>query len=343
MKRILASVALILIVSACIPILQEPASQDYSPSATNTPFDPDTPTPTQTLTPTSTVTPTDAPLSGFSFVITTDISYTGGKEYIDYPNFFAALLGYVKEVEAGVFMVSPGDLLPIEETRLTISQVMGEDYLWFPLPGNHDFDNLADIRYLQNYDYDPNGEAEPNIVNRGPDSCPYTTYSFDYQNAHFVALNVYCNEESPWGIDGSITDTIYDWLADDLAATDKEHIFIFGHEPAYPQPDEQTGILEHDYESLDEYPEARDRFWQLLVESGVAAYIHGHTHTYSAMRFDGVWQIGAGQAMGVRAMPSPGTFLIISVQGEEVNMQTYRGEEGPGFAYLLYEELQLKP
>ena len=343
MKRILTSAVLILMVSACMPVFQEPTAQVISPSVTNIPVNTDTPTSTQTLIPTSTVTPTATPLPGFSFVVTSDISYTGGKEYIDYPNFFAALLGYVKAVDAGAFMVSPGDLLPIEETHWTISQVLGKDYLWFPLPGNHDFDYLADIRYLQDYDYDSNGEVEPNIVNWGPDSCPHTTYSFDYQNAHFVALNVYCNEESPCGIDGSITDTIYDWLADDLTATDKEHIFIFGHEPAYPQPDEQTGYLEHDYDSLDQYPQARDRFWQLLVENGVTAYIHGHTHTYSAAKFDGVWQISAGQAMGVRAMPSPGTFLILSVQVEAVNMQTYRGEEGPGFAYLLYEEVQLKP
>ena len=130
-------------------------------------------------------------------------------------------------------MVSPGDIIPAEGTDWTIDQVLGEDYLWFPMPGNHDFDN-PEISFLQNYNYDPNGPAEPNIVNQGPDSCPQTTYSFDYQNAHFVALNVYCNEDSPWGIDGSITDTLYNWLAADLAATEKAHIFVFGHEPAFP-------------------------------------------------------------------------------------------------------------
>lgn len=342
MKRTLIGMVLLLI-CACAPVIQEQTSQHVSSTATEIPVETDTHTPTQTLIPTSTVTPTATPLPGFSFVVTTDMAYTGEKEYINYPNFFSALLGYVKVLDSGAFMVSTGDMNPVEETRWTISQVLGEDYLWFPIPGNHDFEDLADIRYLQNYDYDPNGEVEPNVVNWGPDSCPHTTYSFDYQNVHFVALNVYCNEESSWGIDGSITDTIYNWLADDLAATDKVHIFVFGHEPAYPQPDDQTGILEHYYESLDQYPQARDRFWQLLVEYDVVAYIHGHTHTYSAVKIDGVWQIDAGQSMGVRAMPSPGTFLIISVQGEGVNLQTYRGEEGPGFAYLLYEELQLKP
>ncbi len=239
-------------------------------------------------------------------------------------------------------MVSPGDVLPAADTRWTIDQVLGEDYLWFPMPGNHDF-GTSDYTFLRDYNYDPNGSAEPNIVNWGPESCPHTTYSFDYQNAHFVALNVYCTDDSPWGIDGSITDTVYQWLKTDLESTDKELIFIFGHEPAFPQPDEKTGITRHYYESLDEYPQARDRFWQLLKDEGVTAYFCGHTHNYSAVRIDGVWQIESGQAMGTRAAPSPGTFLIVNIQGNRVIINTYRGEEAPGFGYLLTDTFQIAP
>jgi hypothetical protein len=270
------------------------------------------------------------------------MSEVSGREYIDYPNFFAALLAYLKEAGPGDFMVSTGDVLPAEDTRWTIDQVLGEDYLWFPLPGNHDF-GTADYTFLRDYEYDPNGLAEPNIVNQGPAPCPHTTYSFDYQNAHFVALNVYCTEDSAWGIDGGITDTIYDWLAADLAATDKEHIFVFGHEPAFPKPDEKTGRVNHLHWSLDEYPEARDRFWQLLRDEGVAAYFCGHSHNYSAVMIDGVWQIESGQAMGTRASPSPGTFLIVTVQGADVTVETYRGEDGPGFAYFLTDTFQIAP
>jgi predicted phosphodiesterase len=75
----------------------------------------------------------------------------------------------------------------------------------------------------------------------------------------------------------------------------------------------------------------------------VRAYFCGHTHNYSAIQIDGVWQINAGQAMGVRAAPSPGTYLIVSVQGEKVTVDTYRGEEAPGFGYTLFEEIQLTP
>lgn len=335
-RTILIAAAVVLLISACAPPTR--TIEHLSPTATAGHSPLYTLSPTLTLEPT--LTPTAVPL--FSFVVTSDMSYTGAPEYIDYPNLFAALLGYVRQFGQGAFMISTGDVLPAADTRWSIDQVLGEDYLWFPLPGNHDF-GIADFDYLQNYTYDPNGEAEPNIINWGPEPCSRTTYSFNYQNTHFVLLNVYCNEEAPWGVDGSISDTIYNWLSADLEAASKEHIFVFGHEPAFPQPDDQTGIMNHYLESLDQYPEARDRFWELLAEHGVAAYVHGHTHNYSAVEINGVWELDAGHAAGTRYMPSPGTFLIITVTGEKITLRTYRGEEAPGYGYILHEELILSP
>ena len=281
-------------------------------------------------------------MPAFSFVVTSDMSHYSAQEYLDYPNFFAALLRTVAQVGPGAFMVTTGDIIPAEGTDWTIDQVLGEDYPWYPLPGNHDF-GPAEIDFFEHYQLPDQAAPGPGLVRRGPEPCQDTTYSFDYHNAHFVALNVYCNAEAPWGIDGSVTDTLYDWLVDDLARTDKDHIFVFGHEPAYPQPDDETGQARHMGDSLDQYPEARDRFWSLLREHGVVAYIHGHTHTYSAVQIEGVWALDAGQAMGVRAAPSPGTFLRITVQGERVMLETYRGEAGPGFTYRLFEEILLVP
>ena len=294
------------------------------------------PQPTPTPSPIPTVEP------AFSFVVTSDMSHYSAREYMDYPNFFAALLRTVAEVGPGDFMVSTGDVIPAEETAWTVDQVLGEDYPWFPLPGNHDF-GRPEINFFESYQFPDREKAGPAIVHWGPEPCQRTTYSFDYRNAHFVALNVYCNADAPWGIDGSVTDPVYDWLAADLAHTEKTHIFVFGHEPAFPHTDVETGQANHIGDSLDQYPEARDRFWSLLQAHQAVAYIHGHTHTYSAVQVGGVWELDAGQAMGVRAAPSPGTFLVITVQGEKIMLETYRCEEGPGFAYRLFEETHLKP
>ena len=303
-------------------------------------------TQTATLTPTSQPSPTASPSPTsepeFSFVVTSDMSHYSAQEYFDYPNFFAALLRHLEQVGPGEFMISTGDIIPADGTSWTVDQVLGEDYPWFPLPGNHDF-GAAEMDFFESFAFEEKDGVGPRIVRWGPASCPRTTYSFDYLNAHFAALNVYCDAEAPWGIDGSVSDTLYDWLAQDLAETEKDLIFVFGHEPAFPQPDDKTGQARHQEDSLNQYREARDQFWTLLQEQDVVAYIHGHTHTYSAVKNNDVWELDAGQAMGVRAAPSPGTFLIISVKGERVILETYRGEEGPGFSYKLYEEIRLRP
>ncbi len=351
-QRLLVFFALLLIsLAGCrsrppydMPIQTEatPATRTDFPTTTLTASA--TPTPSATITPTATATATDTPTPtpSFSFVVTSDMSYTNSPDYVDYPNFFKALLDYVAVIGPGDFMVSTGDVIRAADTRWSIDAALGKDYLWFPVIGNHDF-GTEDLHFLQNYDLDPNGAAEPNLVNLGPDPCPKTTYSFDYQNAHFVVLNVYCNAESAWGIDGSISDTIYDWLAADLAATSQPLIFVFGHEPAFPQPDAQTGYQNHRYESLDQYSDARDRFWALLQDRNVVAYVNGHTHSFSAVQIGGVWQLDAGHSMGTRAGPTPGTFLIINIQGNAVQLQVYRGENGPGFSYELRLEESLRP
>jgi hypothetical protein len=347
MKRLILLMLLIFSLEACAP-----GEGDPDPSLTPVPITSLTGTavPTQTATaspspqPTNTATasPSPTPEPEFSFVVTSDMSRYSAQEYADYPNFFAALLEVVREVGPGDLMVSTGDIMPAEGTHWTVDHVLGEEYPWFPIPGNHDF-GVAEMNFFKAYEYPLNGEGQPKSVRWGPDSCPCTTYSFDTHNAHFAMLNVYCNAEAPWGIDGSVSDTLYDWLAQDLAETDKDLIFVFGHEPAFPQPDDETGQARHMEDSLNQYSQARDRFWGLLQAHDVVAYIHGHTHTYSAVQVGGVWELDAGQAMGVRAAPSPGTFLFISIKGERVTLQTYRGEEGSGFTYRLFEEVQLRP
>jgi hypothetical protein len=259
----------------------------------------------------------------FDFVVVGDTSLYVGPGIYDTPQYFRGVCEMIARLNPGKFLISMGDSEPEIDTQWTIDQYLGPNTIWFPVVGNHDLPSPF-IDFLRAYQPDSNGLLPPNIVNHGPPDCENTTYSFDYGNSHFVILNVYCDTQSDKRTDGAIVDALYNWLKDDLTKTDKEHIFVFGHEPAYTIPDEDKGIVRHLDDSLDKYPVTRDRFWDLLKEKDVVAYFNGHTHSYSVTDIDGVYQVDAGQAMGAWTQATPSTFLIIHVLGDDVFFETYR-------------------
>ncbi len=209
---------------------------------------------------------------------------------------FSGACEAINTIGKGAFMVSPGDLDvdPPSAVREMISSVLGEDYPWYPVLGNHDPESPSTMRYLRAY-----GESVPNVVNRGPKGCEATTYSFDWPNAHFVVLNQYFDGVKDWGVEGDVVPELLDWLEADLAATTKDNIFVLGHEPLIAMPDMDNGRIRHQGNSLDEHPESALRFQKLLKEHGVTAYICGHTHNASYANINGLWQLDAGHARGL--------------------------------------------
>jgi hypothetical protein len=141
----------------------------------------------------------------------------------------------------------------------------------------------------------------------------YTTYSFDEGNAHFVVLDFYAGLQYFEGRHNArIFNAMYGWLADDLARTDKENIFVFAHQPIKNDTGESPHVLvneaykktcrelarKHGADSLALFRKAytdkvktRGSFWDLLKKHNVIAYFCGHTHHYSVKRYDGVWEI----------------------------------------------------
>ena len=113
---------------------------------------------------------------------------------------------------------------------------MGQDYLWYPVAGNHELPGQGNESYsgenmalLRTYDYDQNGVGvSPDILNAGPSGCPETTYSFDYENSHFVVLNEYCDTTGDAVTSSNVSDHLYNWLVNDLQATTQEHVFVLG-------------------------------------------------------------------------------------------------------------------
>jgi hypothetical protein len=234
----------------------------------------------------------------------------------------------------GQFMVSAGDIDPPSQAFAAIRSYIGPDYTWYPVVGNHESETSSDMAWLRGFN--ENGTALPNIVRAGPAGCEETTYSFDYGNVHFVVLNQYFDGARDNAGDGDVPDALYNWLDSDLAASLKQIILVFGHEPAYPQPDAESGRLRHENDSLNAHPANRDRFWQCLADRGVTAYICGHTHDYSVVRVkrdgsidqsgaSGVWQIDSGHARGTADKGARSTFVMFyATDDDSLWYYTYR-------------------
>jgi hypothetical protein len=268
----------------------------------------------------------------FTFAVTADMRYWSGPGDHNDGQYFRGAVEAIEDYGPGAFMISPGDIDPPSDVYWSITSTLGVDYPWFPVVGNHELPGEgvedyegANMAWLRAYDYDLNGfGSPPDIVRTGPPGCPQTTYSFNYANAHFVVLNEYCDQDGDTASDGDVSDHLYYWLVSDLAANRKTHTFVIGHEPAFPRPDADNGRERHVGESLDKDPTHRDRFWNLLRDQGVLAYICGHTHNYSLWLKDGVWQVDAGHARGAGDTGAPSTFLLIRVDGLRVRLDAYR-------------------
>lgn len=177
-------------------------------------------------------------------------------------------------------------------------------------------------------------------------------YSFDYGNSHFVMLNNDYKAIAPLSGEserGKIVGSQLEWLQSDLkSATERghEHIFVFIHEPAFPN----GGHLDDSmyYNGNEAYVKPRDEFWRLLCQprpGGVVAVFCGHEHNYSRMLVDRridesfsrpIWQIvtGGGGAPchsqdkppwreHVEAFSPRHHYCIVSVAGRKVQLGVY--------------------
>ncbi|MBE3137905.1 MAG: metallophosphoesterase [Thermoplasmata archaeon] len=201
----------------------------------------------------------------------TQLNFGQIKEWIDTPT---------PEMPAPEFMVMTGDFPPVStatnpsETDDIIDTVFGSDFIWFPIIGNHE---IADGIGYFNWCRDTKFPTLPWIVDSGPIGSIGTSYSWEYENAHFISINGYwngtINSGSDHASDGDVVPALRNWIDSDLSATDKIHKFAFIHEPAYPEH-------RHVGDSLDKYPANRDAFIMILNNYSVETLFCGHTHFY---------------------------------------------------------------
>ena len=255
----------------------------------------------------------------FSFDVTADMRKYAGPQY-QTSEYFMGACEAIDDIGKGAFMVSVGDIDPPEYVSKTVEKVLGSDYTWYPVVGNHEKETPNDMTWLRNW-----GQSDiPYLVQRGPENCEATTYSFDFKNAHFVVLNEYYDGKSDVATNGDITEPLYKWLKSDLEATSKPFIFVFGHEPIVSIPDIDSGRYRHIGDNLDAHPENNHRFQELLRRHKITAYICGHTHNFSFSKINGLWQIDAGHCRGIGDKGAPSTFLKVWVGRVKCRVDAYR-------------------
>ncbi len=251
-------------------------------------------------------------------------------------NYFVGACEAIRDIGPGDFMVSPGDIDPPDQVRKTLDAVLGEDYVWYPVVGNHELEKPEYMSYLRMYN--KGGVMLPGIVHGGPSGAVETCYSFDHGNAHCVVINQYYDGKRDDALDGEVPEPLYNWLEDDLKNTGKKFIFVFGHEPLVSSPDLDNGRVRHRGDSLDKYPESSHRFWQLMRKHKVVAYFCGHTHNTSVCKINGIWQIDAGHARGQGDPGARSTFMQIHVGAGSVRCDVYRDDAEGGRYTLTFSE-----
>lgn len=161
------------------------------------------------------------------------------------------------------------------------------------LPGNHEVQNAAKaaypaaertwLRVMAPYlTHAGDGPAAGGADKLATDQ-RRLSYSFDYQDTHFVLLNT-----DPVGADWHVPTN---WVQSDIAAARSKgakHVFVIGHKPAYPYPTAPT-------DGLSEDPAARDAFWNVLANNHVEAMFAAHNHVYYRAQPTGnTWMVVAG-------------------------------------------------
>ncbi|MEI6650691.1 MAG: metallophosphoesterase [Candidatus Moraniibacteriota bacterium] len=174
-----------------------------------------------------------------------------------------------------------------------------------------------------------------NLPTNGPAGYEERTYSFDVGNSHFIVL------ASDFPKEHTVDQKQLDWLKKDLSGNKRENTFVFFHEPAFPMS-YKVGS------SLDVNPKRRDALWSILDEFAVTAVFNGHEHIYSREIIEpsefpqvkhSVPQIIIGNTdasdradvtigNGVDFYHKGHDFIVVSVNGKEITINTYAAEGG---------------
>ena len=275
-----------------------------------------------------------AAAGGFSFIVAGDMRnfvdpLPGGRHQFD------GACEAIAQAGPGEFMVLPGDFDPPDAVRAMIDRHLGTNYFCYYVVGDHEAQTPASMDWFRRW-----GRAEiPHLVRRGPPGAESTVYSFDFANAHFVALSDYFDGKSD-AAKPDLSAAEIAWLEQDLAANRQPLVWVICHKPIECLPDMDSGRLRHAGDSLITDPARRANFVELLKRYHVRALICGHTHGCSVAKVQGLWQADSGHARGAGDPGAPSTFLKIRVAGEAAAVDIYRADAN-GTNYKLRKTVEL--
>ena len=184
--------------------------------------------------------------------------------------------------------------------------------------GNHEMNEAAsDYSTITQFNQE---FAQPQT---NPSGYPGTVFSFDWGNSHFAIVDT-CHVNTSTNCSGGTNNCMYymfddmlTWLDSDLAAAQSRgvrHIFVMGHSHAYA---DSSWTLNY----MGNYPTQRDKFWSILVNRKVDAYLCGHIHDFN----DALGQQGVVQWLNGNsgASTTNNAYTLWNIHGDTATATLY--------------------
>jgi hypothetical protein len=208
----------------------------------------------------------EEPDSGFSFAVVGD-SGTGSKAQ----RAVASLLERMQPdliLHTGDVVYPKGDDADYDPKFFAPYRRVIDSVPVFPSLGNHDVETKNGAPYLENF-YLPRNDLES----------AGRYYSFDWGNAHFVALD----SELYYDDEGGDPERQKAWLERDLGETRQPWKFVFFHRPPYSSSEHGSDLL------------VREDLEPVLARHGVDLVFNGHDHDYErTVQIKGVTYVVTG-------------------------------------------------
>lgn len=262
---------------------------------------------------------------------------------------FRKLAARILGIGAGDFLITGGDYDNFPEAEAAVSRYLleplarqGRTYAWYVVVGNHEPEGNANEKQ-RNCDGSgrnirriiARNSAVPGIVNRGPqshsglaeyqpDRAGCTTFSFDYEQCHFIILDLYSAQTPEQSWQGQVDQALLEWVREDLRRTGQKYIFVFAHEPL-----KQFDGIKRWQEGARSCGEINcaagesNALWECLkADDRVVAYVCGHTHSFGVLPAGRLYQLGIGEALIEHEM-----FVKFIIEGDDITARIYRTED----------------